>query len=302
MRHTQIIIFLLSIYINAISLSALALQDDPKLLKTEKEIFAVYEAMSLINQSIHKSQIDLENILLLTRQKKLLLQNRVIARQKISQIPLAPLFEEKISDFHFRMKILERLNQSDLALMNELFLSKSETQYLIDNLNKQKKTLETKLTDLKSLEQQLVAIENIITNSKTNINDKNHLLLFKGALEPPVNTKPIYSFGNQQNHQFNFNFSVKGLVYQTSKSTAVKAAGPGTIIFSDAIPYWGQSVIISHVGGYFTLYSGVHLSQFKVNDQVKIGEVFAKTNATDFYFELRHQDIPLKPNLWMKIQ
>ena len=110
----------------------------------------------------------------------------------------------------------------------------------------------------------------------------------------------IEKFGSLPDQDNQYALLVKGLVLDGKDKQSVSAFGPGKVIFRDRIPYWGDSLIISHKGGYYSVYAGVENPVVKVDEVVTNEQTIARTNGQEFYFELRHLNIPLNPLNWIR--
>ncbi len=99
----------------------------------------------------------------------------------------------------------------------------------------------------------------------------------------------------------------KGIDVAVAYGSDVKAAAAGTVIFSGTKGGYGHCVIISHGNGLATLYG--HLSELLVstNDQVKVGEVIAKSGNSGrstgphLHYEVHKNNQPVNPKLFMSL-
>ncbi|MCW3159984.1 M23 family metallopeptidase [Chryseobacterium oryctis] len=99
----------------------------------------------------------------------------------------------------------------------------------------------------------------------------------------------------------------KGLDIAVAYGSNVIATAAGKVIFSGQKGGYGNCVIISHGNGLATLYA--HLSQLvaKVNDNVKVGQVIAKSGNSGrstgphLHYEVHKNNTPVNPKLFMNL-
>lgn len=99
----------------------------------------------------------------------------------------------------------------------------------------------------------------------------------------------------------------KGLDIAVGFGSDVRAAAQGKVIFSGNKGGYGNCVIISHGNGLATLYG--HLSQLvaKINDEVNVGDVIAKSGNSGrstgphLHYEVHKNNKPVNPKLFMNL-
>ncbi|AZZ35379.1 hypothetical protein CIK05_00690 [Bdellovibrio sp. qaytius] len=293
--------FLFVLFIAVFAFAAPEKSLETNILQIEKDIADAYAKMSVNNQSIAVAQKQISDINLNIDEKKKYLAKRMLAQKSVKSMSWFLALDTKnkaILDRNF--KIFKNINSSDITALYEYRLAldevKSQQQFL-EGENKKLKELTQYLLDqevkLKKAEQEQIAI-------LEKINSIDHLLNFKGNLTLPVTTNIIERFGSAHDRDNQYALLVKGLVFDGKDKQVVKAFGPGKVIFRDRIPYWGDSLIISHKGGYFSVYAGVENAVVKIDDVVTNEQIIAQTNGQEFYFELRHLNIPLNPLSWIR--
>jgi murein DD-endopeptidase MepM/ murein hydrolase activator NlpD len=109
-------------------------------------------------------------------------------------------------------------------------------------------------------------------------------MLWKGAFSQLSNSKVEANFADQRTYVYNGEAidTAYHLGYDLSvtKRYPVEAANSGTAVFVDALGIYGNTVILDHGLGVFTLYG--HLSSFdvKVGDTVKARQIIGRTGET----------------------
>jgi murein DD-endopeptidase MepM/ murein hydrolase activator NlpD len=113
----------------------------------------------------------------------------------------------------------------------------------------------------------------------------------RGKFNWPVSGKVVSNFGARGGNQ-----QSNGITILANAGTSVKASAPGEVIYAGSeVPEYGNLVLISHDGGFVTVYAhlskiGVKMRQ-TVNQGQEIGQVGQSGGAPEpeLYFETRHQ-------------
>lgn len=198
----------------------------------------------------------------------------------------------------------------NLTILNKLqtnTINKTrELSYLSFELLEQKKILENQIQDLKKSEQEILNKEKQIVLAETSALKKmekeniKSLLRFKTQLQKPIETQdPITDFGIRLDVEKQYFIRDTGWLYENLQTEFVRSVGLGTVIFRDQLPYWGESIIIQHEGGYFSVYAGLQNVDKNVNENIQQGEKIGQADKV-FYFEFRHKKIPLNFSQWVK--
>lgn len=99
----------------------------------------------------------------------------------------------------------------------------------------------------------------------------------------------------------------KGIDVAVAYGTDVVAAAAGKVLFAGQKGGYGNCVIVSHANGLATLYG--HLSSIAVsaNQEVKVGEVIAKSGNSGrstgphLHYEVHRNNTPVNPKLFMNL-
>jgi len=277
-----------------------AAEDDIVVL--EKKITEINSTISDNNNKIISSQNKINEIKKIIDAKKIYLAKRIMAYRHIQKFNWQTLFsspENAIIDRN--LKIFKNINNSDLISIEELKLKQSELKYQKDQILLENKSLAQAISELKILEEKLIQFELLKMNELKNLQaEKDSFLVFKYKLSLPLEAELSLKFGSNFDKDIQFNLNSKGIEFKSMPNTNVRAFGPGEVIFSDQIPYWGNSLIISHKGGYYTVYSGLQYIKVKLDDFVEQNQIIAQTSEVPLYFELRHHETPINPLKWIR--
>jgi murein DD-endopeptidase MepM/ murein hydrolase activator NlpD len=92
-----------------------------------------------------------------------------------------------------------------------------------------------------------------------------------------------------------------GVDIKAERGTPIRAAAPGTVVFSGRESSYGEVVKIAHADGFSTLYAHNRRNFVKVGDRVTAGTVIAAVGRTGdatgyhVHFEIRRRGLPQNP-------
>jgi septal ring factor EnvC (AmiA/AmiB activator) len=124
----------------------------------------------------------------------------------------------------------------------------------------------------------------------------------KGALLWPVSGPLINSYGDsREESQLTWN----GVLVGAPSGTPVRAIHHGRVAYADWLPGLGLLVIVDHGDGYMSLYGHNETILKESGDWVAPGEAIAQVGDSGgqirqaLYFEIRHEGLPMDPELWL---
>ncbi|MBT9612792.1 MAG: peptidoglycan DD-metalloendopeptidase family protein [Burkholderiales bacterium] len=124
----------------------------------------------------------------------------------------------------------------------------------------------------------------------------------KGRMKLPVAGELANRFGSPR---ADTGTAWKGLFIRANTGSAVKALGPGSVVFADWLRGFGNLLIIDHGDGYMSLYGNNEAVLKQEGEQVAAGEVIATVGnsggnpESGLYFEVRYQSRPIDPLQWV---
>jgi len=166
---------------------------------------------------------------------------------------------------------------------------------------REQKTSFTAMQDfMQKLEQKRQSLETEIARQRAMFDRK------KGKLIWPVRGKIGSYFGKQKHPQFDIYTYNQGIEILVEEETPVKAVSSGLVEYAEWQKGYGKLVIISHPGGYYTLYG--HLSEIllSVGQKVQEGETIALSGNTgsvegpSLFFAICKGNHPLNPLDWLE--
>ncbi len=128
----------------------------------------------------------------------------------------------------------------------------------------------------------------------------------RGSLPFPVSGKVTKGFGDFVHPRFRTRVPHPGLDIAAPLGAPVTAVFDGQVEFADWLSGYGYTVILSHPGGFFTIYG--HLDQVlatkgaTISQGQAVGRVgqSATSDVSGLYFELRQGGKALDPAPWLK--
>ncbi len=135
--------------------------------------------------------------------------------------------------------------------------------------------------------------------------------MFKGAFLQLKNSKVLGGFADYRKYRYHGKIIKgadayhKGMDFASIKNAPVQAANNGVVVYAGYLGIYGNSVILEHGMGVFSIYS--HLAEFKVKegDKVSKGTVIGITDTTGLaagdhlHFGVLVQGIEVHPIEWL---
>ncbi|MCW8858493.1 MAG: peptidoglycan DD-metalloendopeptidase family protein [Deltaproteobacteria bacterium] len=269
------------------------------------------------------------------------LEARLVALYKEGEAgPLKVLFSadsptEMIQQYHYLTRVLEH----DQALLDEYraaydlqkkqlteqkLLEQQQTQ-LLENEQRQRQMAEdgrklqsrllkqarlekTKLNqELKQLKINATKLKELITGLQKESAGQpgavaEHFAIGRGKLRWPVKGQVIIGFGTQKDNKLGTYYESNGLEIATKLGSPIQAVAAGKVVFADYFKGYGNLYILSHSGGYHSLYAQIDRMQKKLGDQVSSGDLLGYSGLAgrdSMYFEIRSKGSPVNPLSWL---
>ena len=298
----SIIIFILVFIQSGLSLATIQTKT---LIELESELYLIENKKTEIYSTINTIQNNIESLTDGLNQRKKRLSHRLFVLSQIRNYKMGGLLQNgKMNELQRHLNNLNKINQYDLGLIQEQIYKLDELKYEKNRLTKVKNDFEKLSSDLKSQEK-LVHQKEQSENEQFIRKSSSSLLLTKGNLAKPVllKIKEAYGFikyNNKQTEQQYMLFN-KGYTFSAEeKPSTVQAVANGKIVYHGHLKNRGESVIIEHDGGYYSVYNQVASCIIHIDQKVLLAEKICETNQSDFYFELRHLKITINPKKWIK--
>ena len=126
-----------------------------------------------------------------------------------------------------------------------------------------------------------------------------------GRLDWPVDGSIIYRFGRVVNPN-NTTTRWNGIGIAASEGTGVKSVSSGEVVLADVMGTYGNTVIIEHGGGDYSVYGSLSRIGVSKGSSVTKGQVIGSIGATDpslpphLHFEIRRGGPAVDPLSWLR--
>jgi len=127
-----------------------------------------------------------------------------------------------------------------------------------------------------------------------------------GRLDWPVDGQILYSFGRVVDAQSNTTTRWNGVGIAAALGTAVRAVAAGEVVVADAIGTYGNTVIVQHGGGDYSVYGSLQRVDVKKGARIVQGQSIGTVGKADpdlpahLHFEVRPQGRAVDPLEWLR--
>ncbi|MDX2479705.1 MAG: peptidoglycan DD-metalloendopeptidase family protein [Desulfuromusa sp.] len=210
-----------------------------------------------------------------------------------------------------KLKSLEQQQAKLLEKDREQRQIAAKGRSLQTRLLKQAKAGKTKLAaELIELKENAVRLKKLITRLEqepvsTTGPVAGNFAVGRGQLGWPVNGRVVIGFGQQKDAKLGTYYESNGIEIAVPPGSPIHAVAAGKVVFADYFKGYGNLFILSHPGGYHTLYAQTDRMQKKLGDQVSAGDLLGHSGLAgrdSIYFEIRSNGSPVNPLSWLKRQ
>jgi septal ring factor EnvC (AmiA/AmiB activator) len=124
---------------------------------------------------------------------------------------------------------------------------------------------------------------------------------FRGVLDWPAPGRVTVPFGPRLDPRYGTRVPHHGVDLATPAGADVRSIFPGTVVFAAPFQGYGPTAIVQHAGRAFTLYAGLGQLRVGQGDVLSLGQVVG-TAGDSLYFEIRIDNRPEDPRLWLREQ
>lgn len=188
--------------------------------------------------------------------------------------------------------------------------SKGRRQELLASLHQQKQGHLASIDRLKQSAAELLRIlaelEKKRKTRPTTVPTGINFAGLKGALPWPVSGRVISSFGTHKDPVTKVSSFQPGIDIDASVGEAVRAVAAGVVAYSGFLRGYGKFLILSHGGGYYTLYARLEDVYVDAGSPVAAGDALGTVSAeasalgSGFHFEVRQGKTQEDPEQWLR--
>ncbi len=268
------------------------------------DVVASMEILSLANDKLLR-YIDVLNLDI--EKLDILKQDAKIESDNLSEIKSLREIELKA--------IVDESNSYKIAL-KEIKNDENAQKAVVDNLKKREHALERRIKESEDRKKrELAAKRKRETNNQNarEITRENNKVVegssafakAKGSLSYPIKGKIVERFGRQLIEDANTYFFNKGIRISTSSNSVVTLPFNGKVEFADYVKGFLNLVIVSHDGGYYTVYGNLSSINVSSGDILKKGSSLGTVNGSAsmpsrLYLEVRKSEDALNPEIWFR--
>jgi len=199
--------------------------------------------------------------------------------------------------------VTERVVKEKSSRLVFLKTSLEEKVLLLMKIHEEKEFYETSVEELETAMEDLKqALEPIESENPYVIDPSLEFEDCKGRLPLPIRGKIV------KNRKIGTAFSsAGGVVIQADADSAVRAVYRGEVAYSGRLKGYGEVVILSHGGRFFTVSAHLTKREKTKGDEVQGGEILGwveengSSKGASVYFEVRKADRKLDPRAWLKL-
>ncbi|GKU76776.1 murein hydrolase activator EnvC [Paenibacillus sp. L3-i20] len=208
---------------------------------------------------------------------------------------------------------LRTLRDELVLQQNDLVKKESEKEVLIASYTKNLEELDETITQLSEISEEQEAVLIALAKKVSKLSaEKNRIKNpYKGGkLGMPIggNARVTSSFGTRIHPISGKRHTHTGIDFGAPSGTAIYAAADGLVIVSGFNGGYGNSIIIDHGNGLWTLYAHIRQGGLLVSegDSVKKGKQIAEVGMTGtatgphLHFEVRKNEVAVNPSGYLK--
>ncbi len=250
-----------------------------------KNINSLIEAgpyLEIVEKKLYEGFKEYKNILNDLREKKRALNQAL------------KLKEEKLSQLRKEWTIYVNRKNQKKALLNKIIRKRKE-------LFKMLKEKKEQLNRLKNLIEEEESVKKVFPENFRNFSS------YKRKLRWPIRGRVVESYGIKWHPKYRIKLKSTGIEIKPRRGEEkVRAVMDGIVIYADYFSGYGNTVILEHLGGYYTIYA--HLDDYfvDVGSAVKEGEVIGVVGETGtfgektLFFGIRKGKKAQNPLSWLR--
>ena len=124
----------------------------------------------------------------------------------------------------------------------------------------------------------------------------------KSRLPWPVEGEVIGKYGKLKHNDLDTYIISNGIKIEAGEDSIIKVISKGEIVYADNFRSYGKTVIVSHGGGFYTIYGQLGKILVKSKKKILGSEPIGRMERGEniLYFEIRSDNKPLDPLVWLR--
>jgi len=241
-------------------------------------------------------------------------QEKLVIKKIYARLEEIQMLENQLSQDYQNQRASLKLKEQQERKYHR---RKKEKNSLISKLNKSSKNLNQQLqtaeTEYQKLYELIVALERKRKNRGDSGESKIDYALTlkdfkknKGKLPWPVNGKIIHKFGKQRDSRLKTTINYTGIDIRAQTGNDVHAVFTGIVSMITYLSGYGNTIILDHGEGYYTVYS--HLDEFfvELDELVLTGKVIGlvgdsgSLEGSKLHFAVFANQKNVNPQVWLR--
>lgn len=223
-------------------------------------------------------------------------------------------YRQAIDEQQQKLARLEALNSQKLNLLDK---EKQERKVAADGRRLQARLLKRVKSEKKQLSRELASLQEKAKRlqglvkrlqqerqvSQATLPGSVNFSTGKGKLGWPVNGVVLIGFGTKKDKALGTYYESNGIEIAVSPGTSIRAVADGKVVYADWFNGYGNLMIVSHPGGYHTLYAQAEQLAKAPGEQIHAGDIVGKSGLggrDSIYFEIRRDGSPVNPLNWLQ--
>lgn len=294
-----------------------------KLLSTEKQhkktldstLEEIKSTSSYLQDLLNLCETEVNNLVLAHYQSQLFPEKKLECKFLASMVDMTSRKIFKVdSEWNSLQKKKKSANkQYENIIWSRIVADKKRKEYsnaiasIQTNIQQLDKERAKALTRKNELEQNAIALDNLIKKLQTEIIEEDFSYKFSTAkLIWPVKGKVFKPFGEQYNAEYKVSTMNDGIDISVETGSDIRCVEDGEVAFAEWYNGAGKLIIIDHKNGFHTLYSHIGTLLVSKGDQVNKNQVIALSGQTgsaqipSMHFEIRRRGVPVDPMQYLE--
>lgn len=193
----------------------------------------------------------------------------------------------------------ERWAREEEERRDRLAAVRQRQSRLVAEARRERRRLAREAEELEVKERRLADLISALAEAAGRSLDGRPLQGFQGVLDWPLEGEVTAGFGPRLDPRYGTRVPHNGIEIDTEPGSEVTAVYPGKVLFSDPLEGYGPTVVMLHPGRVFTLYAKLSRLRVSSEDVLSLGDVVG-TSSDHLYFEIRVENRPQDPLLWLR--
>ena len=266
-----------------------------------QQIRAAYQTGSVSAWQLLLSQQEPSNVSRINSYYQAINQARQSLIEKFMQsLAAVKLNQGKINTVIARLQQLEQAHRAEQKILRQKLANRKD---LLSRIAQQIHSSQQRLTQLQANKKQL---QNVVNNLAA---EKNLAALsgvsfakLKHRLPWPTLGRVVRTYGQIYDGRLRSN----GVLISAKADTPVRAIASGKVVFANWLRGYGNMIIVTHKGGYMTLYGHNNALLAHLGETIKPGQAIALVGNSGgvinpgLYFEVRYRGQTRDPAQWCR--